>query len=127
MASTSLRSVPPATGKSDGFSQLRLPLCREVGRDGLFLKNSTFADEVRRAVVKRLPVGAPERMADLLGCRVGTIHSQHEGEVRYSLDAFVTGLTQMPRHEARHVLRKIAREFDALVTEDPSLDDSAVG
>lgn len=127
MTVRSLSPAPDSTGSSAGFSQLRLPLCREVGRDGLFLKNSAFTDDLRRSVTKRLPQGAPERMAGLLGCRIDRLYDEHGGEVRYSLDAFVTGLMQLPRHEARHVLRKIAREFDAVVTEDPALDESGVG
>jgi hypothetical protein len=114
-----------STETSAGFCQLRLPLYRELGRDGLFLKNSAFADALRRSVTKRLPQGAPERMAEQLGCRVARIYDETSGDVRYSVDGFVTGLMQLPRHEARGVLRKIAREIDALVIEDPSLDISA--
>jgi hypothetical protein len=117
----SARRAPESTGSSAAFSQ------RELGRNGLLLKNSSFTDDLRRSVTKRLPHGAPERMASLLGVRVDTIYDQNGAECRYTLDAFVTGLLQLSRHEARHVLRKIARKFDALVIEDPSIDDSGVG
>ena len=104
------------------FCQTRLPLYREVGRNGLFLKNSGFTDDLRRAVTARLPQGAPEKMALVLECRIERIYDEHAGESRYTLDTFVTGLMQLPREDARRVLRKIARWIDALVIESPAVE-----
>jgi hypothetical protein len=127
MGSTSPLAAAPSTGIEAEFSQreyqLRLPLYREVGRNGLFLKNSTFTDGIRRLATKRLPLGAPERMAALLGCRAGRIYDEHAGEIRYSLDVFVADLLHLPRHEGRRALRPICRAIGALVIEDPRVDE----
>jgi hypothetical protein len=124
MTATLLRRASDATAKSEEFYQLRLPLfTREQGRDGLLLKNTTFVDAVRRIAIKRLPVGAPERMAGLLGCRVDRIYDEHRGEIRYSMDVFTAALLHLPRHESRRALRPIAQAIGALVIEDPRVDE----
>jgi hypothetical protein len=126
MTRTCKPAEPAATGKTETFSQLRLALCREVGREGLFLKNSQFTEGLRRGVVSRLPRGAVEDMSELLGVRPDSLYAQHEGEVRYSLDAFVVGLMHLQREDARHVLRLIAHEIGAVVVENPFLEDEAM-
>ena len=101
-------------------------MTRELGRNGFFLKNTAFADGMRRSVTKRLPQGAPERIAARLGRRIDRIYDEHSGELTYSLDVYVAGLMELPRHDARLILRRVAHCFGAWVIEDPSLDDSAV-
>ena len=59
-------------------------------------------------------------MARVLGCDVARVYDEHAAESRYSLDVFAMGLFTLPRHEARYVLRKIAREVGGIVLEDPS-------
>jgi hypothetical protein len=127
MASTSLLRRATSTETSAGFSQL--PLSRERGRNGLLARNSTFTDRRRRSIVKRLPQGAPARIADRLGVDVQQVYDAHAAETRYTLDLFVAGLLEVPRDAARRILRPIARLVDALVVEDPTScsDDSGVG
>jgi hypothetical protein len=126
---TSARRTPSSTGTSGAFSQLRLPLLRVEGRNGLLLANSPVADGLRRSVTKRLPCGAPERIADRLGKRIALVYDQHAGETTYSLDAFVAGLLELRREEVRYILNKVARLFGAWVIPDAQADDdiSAVG
>lgn len=57
--STLIMHTTQSMESGEEFCQLRLPLYREVGRNGLFLQNTAFADGMRRSVTKRLPQGAP--------------------------------------------------------------------
>lgn len=123
--STEKKSALSDTEKAGGFSQLRLPLYREVGRDGLFLKNTAVADELRRSVTKRLPTGAPERIAERLGKRVGQVYDEHAGEAKYSVDAFVAGLLELRPEEARYCLNKMARLVGAWCIPSAESDDFA--
>jgi hypothetical protein len=94
-----------------------------MGRDGFFLKNTAFADGMRRSVTKRLPQGAPERMAARLGRRIERIYDEHSGQLTYSLDVYVAGLMELQHHHSRMILRRVARCFGGLVVEDPSVDE----
>lgn len=127
MATTSRPRPAQSKEREAEFPQLRLPLYTEIGRNGLFLKNTAFADGMRRSVTKRLPQGAPERMAARLGKRLDRIYNEHSGETTYSLDVYVAGLMELPHHEARLILRRIAHCFSALVIENPVIEEAAVG
>jgi hypothetical protein len=96
---------------------------REVGRDGLLPRNTAFADGMRRSVTKRLPQGAPERMAARLGKGIRQIYHEHASETTYSLDVWMAGLLELPYHESRMLLRRVARPIRGLVIEDPSFFD----
>lgn len=120
MTSTCARGATPATEISTGFSQLRLPFLRVEGRKGLLLPNSPMADGLRRSVVKRLPYGAPEKIAGRLGKRVAQVYDAHAGETTYSVDVFVAALLELRPEEARLCLNRVARLVGAWVI--PSAD-----
>jgi hypothetical protein len=123
MPSISPRRASVSTGTFAAFSQ------RVLGADGLFLRNSALTDSLRRSVTKRLPSGAPEKMADRLGTPVKRLYHEHNGETRYSVDAFTAGLLELRPEEARHCLNRLASLVGARVIPNAQADDdiSAVG
>lgn len=127
MPSISASRPQDSTERSAGnFRQLRLPLLRVEGRNGLVMPNTEAADGLRRSIVKRLPQGSAERIASLLDRPVAYVYDQHAAERTYALDTFLAGLVQLSADEARHVLDKLARPFGLYVAHDPSvsLEDS---
>jgi hypothetical protein len=122
MGSISVPARQDSTERLAGsFRQLRLPLLRVEGRNGLVMPNTEAADGLRRSVVKRLPHGAAERIATLLDRPVAYVYDQHAAERTYALDTFLAGLVQLSSDEARHVLDKMARPFGLYVAHDPGI------
>jgi hypothetical protein len=110
-----------------------LPLQREKDRHhGSYFRNCRFVDAIRRSVLKRLPHGAVEKIAeallqfdDLLRL-ITRIQDEHSGQTRYSMDVFVADLIQLRTDDARHVLQKLARPLGLWVVRSPfSPEESA--
>lgn len=90
MPSISASRPQDSTERSAGnFRQLRLPLLRVEGRNGLVMPNTEAADGLRRSIVKRLPQGSAERIASLLDRPVAYVYDQHAAERTYALDTFM--------------------------------------
>lgn len=118
--------APNCQPESGSFSQMELPLHRERDeRHGSFYRNCRFVDAVRRSVLKRLPHGVAEAVAqslnqfDELPRVLARVHDEHAGSTRYSLDVFVADLLVLPTDDARHVIQKLAKPLGLWVTRAP--------
>ena len=100
-----------------------------TGGRGMFLPNSQATDDLRRSVVKRLPVGAVERICGRLGCRDHRIYDEHDSKRIYSVDVFRADLDELTRFDRELMLDRFLWRWNlrTLRFEQRASDDSAAG